>query len=187
MARRKATPVDLGLRPYDPRGDETAAAFRAFAIYRNLGPGRTVAQVAKLLERNPSNLEKWCTRHDWVARAAAFDAVAEVAAADEVLEREITVRVRQAKFARVLQQRAVETLAGTKANPKTPLTNREAIHAFRVGVEAERRALGMADRIELGGADGGPIQTQDVPFDWKAALGGRPPAGAGLDDDDSDK
>lgn len=186
MARRKDA-ADV-LRPWDRRENETAAAFRAFALYRDMGAlDRTTAKVADALQTHHTNIRKWCTKHDWLARCRAFDAVAEIAAADETLEREIVVRVRQAKFARVLQQRAVETLAGTKANPKTPLTNREAIHAFRVGVEAERRALGMADRIELGGADGGPIQTQDVPFDWKAALGGRPPAGAGLDDDDSDK
>lgn len=165
--------ADDALRPWDRRPSETPQAFEAFALYRDMGQGRTIERVARILDKHHTNVAKWSARHDWVARAAAFDAVAERRAADGVLEEEVAVRIRQAEAARVFQQRAVQRFASL--DPDT-MSARDAILAFRVGASEERKALGIADKVELGG----PIQTQEVPFDWVRALGSRPSADEGL-------
>ena len=85
--------------PWEQRDGESAAAFRAFGLYKAMPPGeRSVDAVARLLsghregtKRAPGRLKGWASGHEWVARAAAWDrhiestraSAAEEAAADQ--------------------------------------------------------------------------------------------------------
>lgn len=63
-------------KPYDMLEDETAKAYNAFMIYKNLGPERTIDKVRQKLgrpERYLSQLQTWSTKHNWVERAEAWD------------------------------------------------------------------------------------------------------------------
>lgn len=63
-------------QPWDRRAGETPPAFTAFQAYRDLPPGdrNTVRVREKLGLRTDRHLEKWRSKHDWVARCAAWDA-----------------------------------------------------------------------------------------------------------------
>ena len=53
---------------------ETSKAFRAFVLYRDLGPERTIdAAFALGGGRASGGWKHWSSRHAWVARAGAFD------------------------------------------------------------------------------------------------------------------
>lgn len=49
-------------------------AWEAFVIYRDLGPDRSLRQVAKRLERSPGYLEELSRTKGWTERVAAWDA-----------------------------------------------------------------------------------------------------------------
>lgn len=61
-------------KPYDRQPNETDKSWAAFCIYRDMGRGRTAKKVQ--LECNykqPSIIQQWCLKHNWVERCSAFD------------------------------------------------------------------------------------------------------------------
>ncbi len=71
------------MRCFERIDGESAAAYRAVAVFRDLGPSRTLRQVAAVLygegyregtRRVPGRIKGWSADHDWIARADAYDA-----------------------------------------------------------------------------------------------------------------
>jgi len=69
--------------PYEQQPGESARAFRAFQIYRDLGPDRsldkayadyTANESATELPRSPGQWNRWSAAHNWVERALEYDA-----------------------------------------------------------------------------------------------------------------
>jgi hypothetical protein len=60
--------------PYDRLPEETAMAFRAFALYRNMGESRSFREVSRILELKGSrHLKIWAAKYHWEARCKTFD------------------------------------------------------------------------------------------------------------------
>jgi hypothetical protein len=68
--------------PWERMPSETATAFHAFAIFRDLGFSRSLSQVAEVIveaaprRKRPtvlSQVKSWSAAHSWVARAEAYD------------------------------------------------------------------------------------------------------------------
>ena len=57
-------------RPWLRRDDETNPSYEAFRSYLNL---RSTTKVAEDLGKSLTLITGWCTRNDWVNRAAAYD------------------------------------------------------------------------------------------------------------------
>ncbi len=80
------------MSPWDRLPSESAAAYRAFIVYRDMGTDRSLSAVARRLKtrtggdsegaknRAPSRIKHWSTTHRWVERAAAWDAMLQGAA-----------------------------------------------------------------------------------------------------------
>jgi hypothetical protein len=66
-----------GVRPWDQQDDESPNAFKAFKLYLKQGTTgqgrRSAARVAKSLGYNARTVERWCSGHNWRARAKAWD------------------------------------------------------------------------------------------------------------------
>jgi hypothetical protein len=71
-------------QPWERQSGETAKAFLAFAVYRDMLDGRTIAKTAEALTetsageaRTPqqvaSALRQWAVKHDWQRRAELYD------------------------------------------------------------------------------------------------------------------
>lgn len=58
--------------PWSRRASESLPAYQAFLVYRDMGPSRTLAGV-KPGRRAPGRIGLWSVRHQWVARAIAWD------------------------------------------------------------------------------------------------------------------
>jgi len=69
-------------RPWDRRPDESAKAHHALSVYLDLGVQRSTAKVARALSKTKTLIDRWSGRHEWVARAAAWDAAQDEAARD---------------------------------------------------------------------------------------------------------
>ncbi len=117
---------------------ETRKAFEAFKLYRDQGPGRSLAKTAELVYGSPTGsirqIEKWSSRFDWVDRAAAWDdwydlirreAIAEYerAKGTERAEREARIQERvlglKEQFVERLEQMLGTTLEKDKWNYAT--------------------------------------------------------------------
>ena len=101
--------------PWEQQPGESARAFGAFCVYRDLGPRRTLRAAAASFYRRTAaalkrQLEKWSSAFRWVERAAAWDRHldAEARQAQETARREMAER--HAREARALQAKALERL-----------------------------------------------------------------------------
>lgn len=75
MARRRNVPAvpEPERLPWERQKGETAAAFHNFALYRDLGPHRSISKVALDRKVNADNLKKQSAKWGWVSRAEAYD------------------------------------------------------------------------------------------------------------------
>lgn len=67
----------------DDHAAESIKAYAAFIEYRDMGVQRSIRQLAQNLGKSDTLIMGWSTRHEWVARAEAWDA-AQIAAMDEL-------------------------------------------------------------------------------------------------------
>ncbi len=66
---------------WDKQPEESPKAYRAFLIYRNLGPKRSIDAAYRLslkehqesIKRAPRRWGEWSTQYQWVVRAQAWD------------------------------------------------------------------------------------------------------------------
>jgi hypothetical protein len=68
------------------QGIETAKAYEAFSIYRDMGVARSITKVAQELDKSRTQIGKWSERHNWVERVRIFDDDQDVARQQEAME-----------------------------------------------------------------------------------------------------
>lgn len=151
-------------RPWNMRPGETAKAYQAFEVYRDMGPDRSLERVGQALAKTRQSLDGWSTRFEWQARVRAFDEAAAAKAAEKALEDAASVRARQAAHAKAIQLRAMQKIATMDPGD---MSMAEATRAWQVGAEAERKALGIAEVVEHSGETVHRIIIEEVD-DWRA-------------------
>lgn len=60
-------------RAWERLDAEGARAFAAFVVYYQQGPQRSLQRVASDLHKTTRQMEMWSAKHNWVARAKAYD------------------------------------------------------------------------------------------------------------------
>ena len=60
--------------PWDKRTAESSKAYQAFAIYRDLGVGRTLGDTALKLKKSTMIISRWSSLFSWIKRCAEYDA-----------------------------------------------------------------------------------------------------------------
>ena len=68
------------MKLWERRKGESAKAFAAFVVYRDMGPERSIDQawgryqsgINSVSTRAPGQWRMWCVDHEWVARAQAY-------------------------------------------------------------------------------------------------------------------
>jgi hypothetical protein len=148
--------------PWERQPGESARAFGAFCVYRDLGPRRSLRAAAeKFYQRSSAAVLRqcntWSSAFHWVERASAWDKHldAEARRAQEEARREMAER--QAREARALQAKAVERLKALKAEELGPA---DVLRYFVEAAKLERLACGepsAVQRQELTGRGGGAI------------------------------
>lgn len=141
--------------PWDQLPGESSKAYAAFAIYRDLGPRRSVDEASRAYHRPTpqaatstatrrrrgasGQVRLWAERWNWSARARAWDQELErvktskqVAAVEEMAER-------HAKEALMLQNKAVERLRQLRPEELKP---RETLDFLIEAAKLERLARG---------------------------------------------
>ncbi len=143
-------------KPWNRLPQETAPAFEAFGVYRDMASGRSLANVGRDLEKHKTLIERWSSRWGWVERAAAWDHHLDdrklEVAVDEVEER----TRRHLAATQAMQGIAVRTLRSLQLGEKE-LTPTEARRYMEAAIRLERLIIGEPDshaqvEIQMGGA-----------------------------------
>jgi hypothetical protein len=149
--------------PWEQQPGESARAFGAFCVYRNLGPRRSLRASAaafygQTTAARERQVDKWSRAFRWVERAGAWDRHLDAQArqAQEETRREMTER--HVKEARALQGKALERLRALRPEELGPA---DLLRYIVEAAKLERLAVGEPDvvqRQELTGRGGGPLR-----------------------------
>lgn len=128
---------------------ESMKAYHAFALYRDLGPTRSVAKVAGELNKSPSLIARWSRHNLWAIRKDAYDLYRDRTLRQAMEGEQDRARRRQAALGATLQGRVLERLQGNEQRNIQPIDWNEAgvneiVRAAEVGTRIENLALGMA-------------------------------------------
>ena len=143
MAKKKAR-SEIEPELWDRQPDETARAFEAFVVYRDLGANRSIRKTGEKLSKNCTTLAEWSSKYDWVKRAAAWDAEQDRIARNEMLAEMAATRKRQRKQAQRMQEKGMELLENI-AIGDAKLS--EVVSLLKVGMEQERVAIGDVGEV----------------------------------------
>lgn len=122
---------------WEKQSGESAQAFEAFRIYRDLGSKRSVSAVYTELSKSRQLISRWKQKFDWDKRTAAYDKAIEdearkeaVKSLKDMLERHIDISIK-------LQKKALEALSKIKSEELSPRDIREFI---KLAAELERQS-----------------------------------------------
>ncbi|GGL03125.1 hypothetical protein [Streptomyces flaveus] len=138
---------------------ESAAAWEAFACYRDLGLSRSIGKVAERLAKSRTLIERWSTAHRWVLRAEAWDREQDRLWRAERQHASREVARRHARLASAAQSKIVAQLQQLDPSRLSPS---DVIRWLEVTIRIERQAYGM-DLAEVAStARGGSDDAADV-------------------------
>jgi hypothetical protein len=129
--------------PWDRRSDETAQAFAAFAVYRDMGVYRDQRAVARVVKKQRSLLGRWSITYEWVSRVSAWDAWndAESRKLKEAERREALDG--QLKLGKQMMASAVEAIAARRDSDTPALAAKEVPSYAKTGRDLVAAALGL--------------------------------------------
>jgi hypothetical protein len=122
---------------------ESAKAFSAFCVYRDMGPNRSLAKTAHTMNRPPGykqTLWEWSTKYEWRSRCLDYDRHIEKVAQSEKENAIREMADRHARDAVKIQQMVMEALETTSLEAAPP---RDLIRLWERAVRAERTSRGL--------------------------------------------
>lgn len=164
------------LDPWERQPGESEEAFVAFATYRDLESPRSLREVAKACEKDPSLIGRWSSRYDWIVRVAAWDRQRDEARRNADLKARAEMGRRHGEHAMKLQEalmKPAEAIAKRWAEAavdgKDPFEGINNLELINAAVRAARvyAQIGVFERLtrglstsNVGGHDGGAIKTE---------------------------
>ncbi|WP_405999441.1 hypothetical protein [Streptomyces sp. NBC_00829] len=119
---------------------ESAAAWMAFACYRDLGLSRSISKVAGTLGKARTLVERWSTNHQWVIRAEAWEREQDRLWRAERQQASREVARRHARLATAAQSKIIAQLQQLDPSRLSPS---DVIRWLEVTIRLERQAYGM--------------------------------------------
>ncbi|MEU0839455.1 hypothetical protein ABZ370_08285 [Streptomyces sp. NPDC005962] len=129
---------------WERQGGESVQAFEAFAVYRDLGPARSVTKVARELDKSRALVGRWSRQFAWVMRAVAYDREQDRLFLAEQAQARRDLARRHAKLAQAVQSKAVARLQVLDPRELSPS---ELLRYVQVAAEIERRAVGETPAV----------------------------------------
>ena len=144
------------IAPWEQQPGESAKAFEAFAIYRDMGVERSVRKVTQRLNKSLTLIGKWSSAYNWPERARAYDRDLDRQAHAQAVREVRSMTNRHIRIAMQLQAKALEALEQldvTTLSPKMQL----AFLAKATEIERMNRlsAAGMDDSGQQRDSAGG--------------------------------
>jgi hypothetical protein len=137
--------------PYDRLKAESDQSFAAFVVYRSLGSDRSTAKAALELGKSKALLDRWCSKHKWVKRCAAWDAHVDQRLREAETRELEKMRARQISLASSLQGLGAtelrKALSKANSNPSGTVSIKELIALIETGTKLERVNRGEPGEI----------------------------------------
>ena len=108
------------IAPWEQQPGESAKAFEAFAIYRDMGVERSVRKVTQRLNKSLTLIGKWSSRYNWPERARAYDRDLDRQAHAQAVRDVRSMTNRHIRIAMQLQAKALEALEQLNAATLSP-------------------------------------------------------------------
>ena len=89
---------------------ESAQAYEAFAIYRDMGSNRSLRVVAEQLSKSDTLIKRWSREKKWGERCRAYDNHLDDVARQEALRKYKKMRTRHIGIALQLQEKALSLI-----------------------------------------------------------------------------
>ncbi len=128
---------------WERRTDESAKAFAAFTVYRDLGPARSLERTREEMDRKRSyihQLEEWSSRFEWVRRAGAFDAEMDAKRRESLKDETIEAARRHAEAAAAALETAIKRLESLDPDE---ICARDLPNWISTAIKLHRQAIGM--------------------------------------------
>ena len=130
--------------PWERQPGETAKAFEAFSVYRDMGTDQSITKVALSLNKSRAIIGRWSSHWEWASRVRAWDNDLVEAARKQARKDIEEMQQRHIAIGRLLQDKAVEAIESG-----VDISARDATALAKLGVDVERLARGEAtERIE---------------------------------------
>ena len=157
MAKKK-NQTEIEPELWERQQGETARAYEAFCIYRDMGANRSLRKVVQQLDKNLTTIGDWSTKYDWVKRVAAWDAEQDRIARNEMQKDMAETRKKQREQARKMQEKGMALLESINVGD-AKLS--EIVSLLKAGMEQERIAIGDVGEVieeRNGGEAISPVQ-----------------------------
>jgi len=147
------TPRIKPREPWEQKEGESAVAYEAFAVYRNMGADRSYVKVAQKLRKSSTLINRWGSTHNWQKRVEEWD-IEQDRLLLKTLERDrVKMRKFHADVARAMVLKGVAQL--NNAPPNTKTAQRDAVTMINSGMDNERKARGEPEETNDNAARGG--------------------------------
>lgn len=162
-------------QPWERQEGESAQAFEAFALYLEMGAGRSVRTVAQKLYKSDTLIGRWSRTYRWVERCRAWDNHLQREAQKNAIAGKRDMVRRHIELANLLQSIVLEAITEGGTDMITP-QNLASVMKLATSLERESRE---ADVEACGGAlaeegekrnnllevimNAGEINTDDLP------------------------
>lgn len=143
------------LRAWDRRADESAKAFEAFVVYRDMGAARSLVRTSQEHGKSIATVTTWCGRHEWVKRVAAYDTDIARRASERTEEDDVEALARQVRTMREVQQRMAKRLLTATDR----VSAAEAGRLLMAAAKEEREARRLPAKVAVEGGI-------DITFGW---------------------
>lgn len=138
-------PKNNAPKPWERQENESAKAYEAFAVYRDMGVERSVRATAKALGKSIGLISRWSANYEWVNRVRALDNEQESQDFAERKKDATEARKRQMQIAMRLEKTALEALKNLKPEDLTPKDIKEFL---RLATDIESRAISSVEAID---------------------------------------
>jgi len=142
--RRYYAPEDAA--PWDRQTGEGARAWEQFQLYRDLGPSRSLRQVAETLGKSMSQISKISAQQQWTDRVQAWDREQDRLAQQAQIDAIREMRREHALLGKALRTKATNAL---RQFPTEEIKAADIARLAEVGTRMERIAHGdVGDVVE---------------------------------------
>jgi hypothetical protein len=137
-------------RAWHQREKESIPAYAAFMQYLLLGENRSLSKLAQTLRKNKVMLSRWCSKHEWVVRVAAYEEHYSLRALDAVEDERIDLMRQHLQLATSVLSRARARLEYVVEQMPEPTGNKDEDRRILDELQEQGRLMSIDQAIRAG-------------------------------------